>query len=287
MQRRHFLFLLSTPGFVFGRKPLRERQIKLEGAQNFRDLGGYPTHSGQRIRYGRVFRSDSLAKLTPADFQKLSELRIRTVCDLRSAAERAAEKTSWPQGPQAPKIIHLDILAANSNRSSEDPTRAFLTRLLGRQAQPGAASELLAESMQTMALTAAPLYGELIRHILESRQPLLFHCTAGKDRTGLAAALLMKVLDVTEEAIFEDYLLVNQIVPVDKNAQALADRIKAFTGQEIPVETLKPLLGTQREWLSAAFSAIEQKYGSFDRYRQQAMGLSNNEVKRLKKILLD
>jgi protein-tyrosine phosphatase len=281
MHRRFFLF---APLLCLAR-PTGERHIKLEGAQNFRDIGGYPTVDGKRIRYGRVFRSDVLAKLTGADYQKLSDLKIRTVCDLRSAAEREREKTQWKATPPA-EIVSLDVMAANPERAHEDPTRTFLARLLAKGGKPEDATALISESMRTMALTAAPLYGKLVRRILESGQPLLFHCTAGKDRTGLGTALLMKILGVKEEAIYEDYLLVNQLVPADRLAQSSVERMKQMTGQEIPIELVKPMMGTQREWLSAAFAAIDEKYGSFDNYRREAMGISDSQARQLRRRLL-
>jgi protein-tyrosine phosphatase len=282
MHRRFFLF---APLFCLARST-GERHIKLEGAQNFRDIGGYPTVDGKRIRYGRVFRSDVLAKLTGADYQKLSDLKIRTVCDLRSAAEREREKTQWKATPPA-EIVSLDVMAANPERAQEDPTRTFFARLLAKGGKPEDAAALMSESMRTMALTAAPLYGKLVRRILESGQPLLFHCTAGKDRTGLGTALLMKILGVKDEAIYEDYLLVNQLMPADKLAQSSVERMKQMTGQEIPIELVKPMMGTQREWLSAAFAAIDEKYGSFDKYRREAMGISDSQARQLRRRLLE
>ena len=91
----------------------------------------------------------------------------------------------------------------------------------------------MSESMGTMALTGAPLYGKMLRRLLDSPEPLLFHCSAGKDRTGLSAALLMRILGVNEEAIVADYLLVNQLMPPEKFAAACAERFSAMTGQEM------------------------------------------------------
>ena len=280
MQRR--LFLL-TPFACLARE--RERHIKLEGAQNFRDIGGYPTREGKHIKWGRVFRSDGLAKLTPADYEKLAELKIGTVCDYRSAVEREREKTQWP-GPQAPEIMVLDIMSMNPEMAGKDPTRSFFERLMKPGATPQDSANSMAESMGTMAITGAPLYGQMMRRLLDRPQPLLFHCSAGKDRTGLSTALLMKVLGVTDEAIVEDYLLVNKLMPPEKTAAATAERFSAMTGAKLSAELLLPLMGTRAEWLTSAWKAIDAKYGSFDDYRVKALGLSNGDQKRLRRSLL-
>jgi protein-tyrosine phosphatase len=279
MQRR--LFLL-TPVLCLGRDA--ERHIKLEGAQNFRDIGGYPTTDGKRIRYGRVFRADALHKLTAADYEKLAALRIQTVCDFRAKTEREREKTQWA-GVNAPEMMVLDIMAADPARASEDPNRSFMARLMAPGAGADAADKIMSEGMRSMALTAAPLYGKMIRRILDSKQPLLYHCTAGKDRTGMGTALLMRTLGATDEAIYDDYLLVNKLVPMQENSQNM-ERMKALVGQGIPMEALKSLGGTKREWLASGFQAIDEKYGSFDRYRREALGLSDQDQKRLRRWML-
>ena len=257
----------------------------LEGAQNFRDIGGYPTLDGRSVKWGRVFRSDALAKLTAADYEKLAALKIRTVCDYRSAIEREREKTQWA-GARPPEILVLDIMSLNPEMAGKDPTRSFMERLTKPGATPEDSANSMAQSMATMAITAAPLYGRMMRRLLESPDPLLFHCTAGKDRTGLSTALLMKVLGVTEEAIVEDYLLVNKLVPPEKSAMATAERLSAMTGLKLNAELVLPLMGTRAEWLAAAWQAIDAKYGSFGDYCVKALGLSGRDQKKLRKSLL-
>jgi protein-tyrosine phosphatase len=281
MLRRSFFLL---PFLCLARD--RQRQIVLEGAQNFRDIGGYPTRDGKHIKWGRVFRSDGLAKLTTADYEKLAQLRIRTVCDYRSSFEREREKTQWP-GPQAPEILVLDIMSMNPEMAGKDPTRSFFERLMKPGATPEDSARSMAESMGTMALTGAPLYGKMMRRLLDSPEPLLFHCSAGKDRTGLSAALLMRVLGVNDEAIVEDYLLVNKLMPPEKFAAASAERFSAMTGQKLSAELLVPLMGTQAEWLTSAWQAIDAKYGSFDNYRRQALGISDRDQQKLRRALLE
>jgi len=277
--------LLVTPFLCLAREN-RQRQIALQGSLNFRDLGGYPTEDRKHIKWGRVFRSDALAKLTSTDYEKLAELRIRTVCDYRSSFEREREKTQW-SGPSAPEILVLDIMSMNPEMAGKDPTRSFFERLMKPGATPEDSARSMSDSMATMALTGAPLYGKMLRRLLDSPEPLLFHCSAGKDRTGLSAALLMRILGVTGEAIVEDYLLVNKLMPPEKFAAASAERFSAMTGQKLSAELLVPLMGTRAEWLTAAWQAIDAKYGSFDNYRRQALGVSDRDQKGLRRSLLE
>jgi protein-tyrosine phosphatase len=279
---RFGLLILITAGLLAAQE--RPRVVKLEGARNFRDIGGYPTTDGKHVKWGRVFRSDALHNLTDGDYETLSKLGIRTVCDFRSEIERQREATKWRATPSA-EILVLDIMAANPARANEDPTKSFMARLMQPGFDASKAAAMMADSMGEMATTAGPLYGKMIKRILEVDAPLVYHCTAGKDRTGLATALLMKTLGVKDEAIYEDYLLVNKLVPPEMMAANLK-RMEAMLGKVDP-ELMRPLMGTRREWLEGAFQTIEKQHGSFKNYRVKVMGVSDKDVRALRKRLLE
>jgi len=260
-----------------------QRLIPLEGARNVRDIGGYATNSGKTVRWGRVFRAGSLGKLTDADFAKLADLNIRTVCDYRSSDERASDPTLWRGSAPVPETVVLDLMAANPGRDSkQDPTKAFMARLAAPGMTPEKVSQMLSAMMSETAISGAPLYGKMMRRLIDLDAPLLYHCTAGKDRTGLSTALLMKVLDVKDEHIYADYLLVNELPGTKMPLEEIAKR---YPG--VDPELLGPALGTRREWLDAAFQGIDAKYGSFANYQKQALGLGDDDVKRLRARLLE
>jgi protein-tyrosine phosphatase len=283
MLRRTFLAALAAAPVAQSKQ--HSRQIVLEGARNFRDIGGYPSMDGKHIRGGLVFRSDALHNRTDADYRKLARLRIRTVCDYRANAEREREPTKW-RGSRMPEFQVLDIMAANPQNGAADPTATFIGRLMQPGATPETAAKMMADSMGDMALTGGPLYGRMMRRLLENEEPLLFHCSAGKDRTGLSTALLMKVLGVTQTAIYEDYLLVNTLTPAERSAPEMAERLAKMTGRPVDVSLLTPMLGTRREWLDSAFAAINGKFGSFDAYREKELSLTAADVARLRARLL-
>jgi protein-tyrosine phosphatase len=260
-----------------------ERVVRLQGSQNFRDLGGYETEDGRKVKWGRVFRSDALARLTEADYEKLAQLKIRTVCDLRSRMERDREPTKW-QGP-APEMISLEM--GVSGNPNQDPTATFLQPLLSGQATPAQIAQMMQDSMGQMAAKEGKQAGAVYRRLIATGEPLLFHCTAGKDRTGLTAALLLTMLGVKRAQIMEDYLLVNQLMPPEKVAPAMAKRLEAMVGRPVDPALMVPLMGTRAEWLNAAFAGIESGFGSFDRFRREVMGLTDEDVAVLKLRLLE
>lgn len=262
-----------------------DQALPLEGSRNFRDLGSYPTMDGKKVKSGRVFRSDALAKLTDKDYETLASLNIRTVCDFRMQSERDREPTKWKG--TAPEFLLLDIGGAPGTPKGQDPSAVFLKPLLEGKATPEQMAQMMQANMVDMAYNGGSQIGTMLRRLISSGDPLLFHCTAGKDRTGLATAFLLTLLGVKKEIIEADYLLINKLMPPDQTAPAMAKRLEAMVGAPMSPELVKPLLGTRIEWLRAAFSGIDQKSRSFDQYRREVLGLSDEDVAVLKLRLLE
>jgi protein-tyrosine phosphatase len=264
---------------------LAETQIKLEGANNFRDIGGYPAAGGKHIKMGLVYRSDALYKLTDADYEKLSKLGIATVCDFRSAHEREREVTNWRARP-TPESMNPAM--GGGAKPGQDPTKAFIQPLMAEAAKGSDhavafADTMMREGMVRMMQDEAPQLGKMLKALAHTNKPFLYHCTAGKDRTGAATALLMKILGVPDEQIFESYLLVNKLMPPEKFAAGMAQRIEKLYGGGIDPKIFEPLMGTKREWLAAGFASIPD----FGAYRREKLGLSDDEVKLLRSRLLE
>ena len=287
MLRKTFLIqlvILAVLSVTVATAQRETRVIQLSGSRNFRDIGGYPTENGRQIRWERVYRTDALSNLTAADYETISKLGIATVCDYRAPMERERDLTRWAGGP-APKFLLLDIMGAIPGRAGQDPSTSFIGELTKPNATTETASRMMSESMANMALNAGPLFGRMMRQLIEIDAPLLYHCTAGKDRTGLSTALLMKVLGATQSAIYEDYLLINTLMPPKQWAPEMAKRLETQSGVHVKPEVLEPLLGTRREWLDSSFQAIDREYGSFDAYRRKVLGLSDADVQQLRNRL--
>src|SRR3954462_10875474 len=174
------------------------RHLALQGASNFRDLGGYPTADGRITRWRQIFRSNHLGQLTAADIEIVRALGVRSAFDFRGIEERAAGVCVVNEIAVHSLPIEPTVVAA---------LRAELGR--GRLTAP-VALELMRESYRNYVRHNTASFRNLFGHLLEDRAPLVIHCTAGKDRTGFASALILHALGVADEIIAEDYLLTNR-----------------------------------------------------------------------------
>jgi len=222
--------------------PVVPTEVALHGASNLRDLGGYPAHGGRRVRSGLVFRSASLSGLTDDDLVALGRLGLRTVCDLRGEAERERAPSRLPR--PGPALLTLSI---------EPTVGASLRDIQARGAATGEdVVTLLGRAYQAYATTQLHQFRALLRTLLEpGRLPLLFHCSAGKDRTGFGAALLLTALGVPREAVVEDYRATDRLwrgtpgVP-DGSPAAVTEALRR-THPELLVAALDTALGDGAE----------------------------------------
>lgn len=249
-----------------------QRQLPLQGGRNFRDLGGYRTQDGHTVKWGVLFRSGSMHGLTPADYTYLERLGIRVVCDFRDNGERSAEPTNWPAG-HAPKVLSDDY---KMDMAMAMPTgdMAHWTAEQSRAALAASYPKLLTQFNGQFRR----MFGELLAH----RVPLAFHCTAGKDRTGIAAALILTALGVPRETVIEDYLLTNRYLDaaklMSKDSKATANAPWA----KLPPEVLKPMMAADRSYIEAVFKVIDQHPGGADGYLKDELGLSHADLIRLR-----
>lgn len=252
-----------------------ERRLPLEGAHNFRDLGGYRTADGRHVRWGRVYRSDHLGDLSDDDLGYLQRLGIRTLCDFRSALERE----SSPDRLQPPRVVNPDI---SDERFAMDELQ---DRILSGDLGDIDFAELLVDGNRAFARDYTQQYAAFFS-LLESPEdlPLVFHCTAGKDRAGFAAALLLLALGVPRETVVADYLLTQPYTQahVDDTLQ----RIRFASLLRTDVERIRPLFGVRPDYIQAAFDTAEAQHGSMDAYLEKALGLTPDRRTALQQLLL-
>ena len=249
----------------------RARHVTLDGTPNLRDLGGYATADGRHVRWGRLYRSGQLAQLTERDYATLARLGISAVCDFRSDAEKQAAPTRW-RGPGAPEILSLP---------NPGPGGQNVNERLANGATAAEMRELMRRSYARMVVAHAPSYRITLQRIVNSDRPLLYHCSAGKDRTGVFTALLLSLLGVPRATIVEDYLLSNDYVATDARVDARAKELNASPA------AVRALIGVERAYLDTAFQSIDQTFGSLDAYRRAALGLSDDDFSRLRSQLLE
>ncbi|WP_369147861.1 tyrosine-protein phosphatase [Streptomyces sp. R44] len=245
---------------------LADRLVQLSGTVNLRDVGGYRTENGQWVRMGEVYRSDALDKLTAEDLAKLQRLRVRTVFDLRTQDERAKAPDNVPAGAD---YVVADVFAGSGAFQAMPKTPAEAERMM-----------IDAEKAMVSGDGGRKAYTQVFDGIREDdARSVLFHCTAGKDRTGWSDAALLTALGVPRNTVMADYLASNTY------RKAAND---ALLGHLPPQQAAvyKPLLDVRPEYLNSGYDEVEAEYGTFDRYLNDGLGIDHIELKRLKKDLL-
>jgi protein-tyrosine phosphatase len=255
-----------------------ERVLPLEGAHNFRDLGGYTTGDGRHVRWGRVYRSDDISKLSDEDIGYLSRLGLRLVCDFRSDAERADAPDRLPS--PAPETALLSI-----SDSVVDPT-ALRERILSGDLGDLDFAQLLIDGNRSFASRFTAQYREMFERLGDAQGlPALLHCTAGKDRTGFGAALVLLALGVPEKTVYDDYLLTNATTASRTERVLWFIRLRSFGRADI--DRIRPLFEARREYLSAGLDEVARDDGSVDRYLRETLGIDDARRAKLQAALLD
>ena len=231
------------------------RHLSLAGASNFRDLGGYPTKDGRVLRWRRIFRSNHLGHLTDDDVAVVRGLGVRNAFDFRGREERTAA------------LCGISDITVHS--LPVEPTVVAALRAIaasGTALSSVHATEVMRDSYRSYVQQNTPRFHALFAHLLEDRAPLVIHCTAGKDRTGFACALILHTLGVPDDVISEDYLLTNRFYRRDP-----------ATGTDLPDEVRQVLGTVQPSFLGAAFEAIDADYGDLETYLREGLGLGAAE----------
>ena len=251
---------------------VERRHVVLEGAHNFRDLGGYPAADGRSVRWGLFYRSDALADLTDADVDKVAGLGLKLVCDFRGPDEKAAAPDRLPaENPPQVAELEIDVGAAQ----------------LREKIFSGDLDDFdLVDANRQFAKQYVAQYAAMFERITrEQNQPVLVHCTGGKDRAGFASALILRSLGVPLETVFEDFLLTNHYTAdrIDRGVRVVR-LLSLFRADEAK---LRALMGVERENLEAAFESIDAEWGSFDVYRREGLGVSDADLLAFRDMALE
>lgn len=263
------------------------RHIPLEGQPNFRDLGGYATADGRTVRWGRIYRSGELGRLTETDVTEVIDvIGLRRACDLRTAGEVAASPcTVLP----ADAVVLLPI----GNPTGADPLA------IAAAVQSG---DLVALDMdmpvrgnRRMILDHGDQLGRAMEVVMDPDSwPVMVNCTAGKDRTGIVCALTLSILGVPRETVIDDYLLSSTLLAEqsERRIEGIRGMIASTRGidrsevDEAELEVVRALMDVRPHYIAAAFDAIDEHHGSLDHYVRDALGIDDRSIEAFRSAML-
>lgn len=253
----------------------QRRNLQIRGGHNFRDLGGYATQDRRTVKWRTVFRSGVMATIDDRDVEALRGLGIVTICDFRTNSERLRRPTTW-HDRESVNLVSQDY---------EMSAGVLQTLVHDRQAGTDTVRRKMVETYRKLPEEQANNYTMLFRQLTAGLLPLVFNCSAGKDRTGVAAALILSSLGVPRTDIVDDYLLTNDtiddlvdIIKENRNfGQWVADR----------PDVAYPLLRAEAEYLDAMFDAVETEYGGVEGYLTTRLGVTTEEIETIRSFLLE
>jgi len=241
-----------------------QRHLPLEGVYNLRDLGGYRTTDGRTVRWGVLFRSSDLVDISASDRHQINALGIKTICDLRSERERTQRPdpqfSTW-QSDSRCNTFDLSKQGLAPKSSPDTDWHGTMVSFYG-----------------SIGKMYAPQFRALFDDLKQNKTPLLFHCTAGKDRTGVSAALVLLALGVPKDTVLDDYLLTG------KYMDSAPPTFMAMFPELSRVPALKD---TEADYLNAALAGIDKEYGSLDNYYEAVLNVSAADRKLLRANLLE
>jgi protein-tyrosine phosphatase len=254
----------------------RERLVALEGALNWRDLGGYPTADGRVTKWDRIFRSDGLDQLTDADLDVIAQLGIKLVIDFRVDREVDQNPSRLPDHPEL-RRQRIPI------GGDEVEGKSVLELIQAGDVKIYTVDEMSAVYERLLEDFASG-FGEVIHHAADSaNHPLVFHCTAGKDRTGLMAMLVLGALGVSDDDIVTDYELTTHYRS-NKRLEVLGPQLEKAG---VDIELVRPFLTAQAPVMAATVARLHADYGSIEAFLTARADVTVATLERLRSNLLD
>lgn len=254
---------------------LAEREIDMENTVNFRDIGGIPTQDGRHTKWGMIYRSGELSELTEEDLAYMKTIDIKAILDFRTDEEIEEKPDMYPDGV---KWFHVPV--GNMNKGNMKEMFAEIRNADPETYDSGALMESISESLFKSQEAYKTLFNDLLN---DETTPLLFHCTAGKDRTGHASALILTALGVDEETIYNEYTLSNYF-RYENNEETVKKAAK-FYG--VDQRILRPMMGVKRSYLKTGMDIIKKEYGSVQNYLEKEIGIDSLMQAKLKQKFLE
>ncbi|MEL7198745.1 MAG: tyrosine-protein phosphatase [Pseudomonadota bacterium] len=279
--RRYFL-ASSSDGEA---EHLAVRLLPLEGGRNFRDLGGYTTEDGKTLKWGRVFRSGVMDGLTEGDYEYLSDLGITTVCDFREADERTREPTKWGAG----EIEYMTFAPPPEEDEADNPMFAAFSN---PESTPDDVRAAMAAGYPGILEGEDEGYTAMFDQLAAGAIPLAFNCSAGKDRAGTAAALLLTALGVPRDQVVADYALSQEYVDYMSEFLSPEAQEKGKDGPyaflyALPPEMVAPLMESNPIYIETTLDAMVEKHGTALEYIKAEFDVTDDELASIRGALLN
>jgi protein-tyrosine phosphatase len=250
------------------------RLLPMDGSHNTRELGGYKTTDGKTIKWGKLFRSDKLSDISKTDQAYLQNLGIKKIVDFRSEQEKAEDPNIIPTGIS---YVEMPISVDGAMRSKIE---AVLKGETDREVQ-----SFLIDANKEFVTNYADVYENFLRGLIDDDAPTLFHCTAGKDRAGFAAAITLIALGVSKEDVINDYMKTNAFT--QERIEEILGQIELMSLYQSDVEILRPLLGVEQIYIETAFRTAEKKYGSLENFIRNGLNISDEDIQKLRNKFLE
>ena len=250
------------------------RLLPMDGAHNTRELGGYKTTDGKSVKWGMLYRSDKLSDISDTDQAYLQNLGIKKIIDFRSKEEKEEDPDIIPKGID---YIEMPI-------SVDGAMRSKIEAVLKGETNKDVKSFLI-DANKEFVSNYTDVYEDFLRNLINDDGPTLFHCTAGKDRAGFAAAITLIALGVSKEDVINDYMKTNQFTK--ERIEEIIGQIELMTLYQTDAEILRPLLGVEREYIETAFQTAEEKYGSLENFIRDGLNISDEEIQKLRNKFIE
>jgi protein-tyrosine phosphatase len=277
-------FIPAPPLMVPAQLPAEQRAahrlLNFEGIANFRDLGGYRAADGRTLKWGKLYRAGNFSEATAADLSGLQSLGLAEFIDFRSGAEKSAEPNRLPDPPDF-KILEIPVF----DSGNEALVGEITARIESGNFDDFDPAALMIQANRQFADEFTPQFRQFIHTVLDAGgAPVLWHCTAGKDRTGYAAAILLRILGVPQAVIMQDYMASRKPALAAHQQQIVLLRL--LKGEEA-ADKVVVLLGVEEPWLQAGYDEIDATWGDFDNYVTSGLQLSAADIQRLRTNLLE
>ncbi|MGK0374352.1 MAG: protein-tyrosine phosphatase [Arenicella sp.] len=269
----------------------KQRILKIEGVINFRDLGGYQTNDGFTVSWGKIYRSAQLDRMTDQGAKDMASLGIKTVIDLRFSDETKRYPTMRHAVPDAEILSWHEEFQDNGADKGDAIKRLWQQSLESND--PAQVREAMRLNYPKKLYSHQAIYKKMLMRLVEQQTPLVFHCAAGKDRTGVAAALILSLLGVSDELIIEDYLLTQaeteNLLSSFHAGGASGPQANSDFQQKLasyPRALVQPVFDADLSYITTLMDYVSEQYGSFNQYASRVLSFDADDVARLRQRLL-